>query len=341
MSLATSKRLPTSQKPNISSGPELAFAEHIRELRRRLIWVVAIFLIASSVAYNYHIWLTDVVLAPIDHKRLIYLTPTGGFNFIFQVTMYAGLILTVPMLVYQLYGFVRPALPSHSRKTVVKIMLASVFLLALGVGFGYFVAVPSSLKFLSDFAAGVITASLTADSYLAFLAGYLLGLGILFQLPLLLLFWNWINPLTPGGLLKSERYVILLSFVAAAIITPTPDIANQAMIALPIIVMYQFGVLAVLWSIRRKRKEAAALKTRTKKPVLATTPQLASPDPLPQAPLAPQRQQPALMSDISVQLPRQVNGPIIRKPSPLQVTSRQSPTGLRPQRGMNIDGIIS
>jgi sec-independent protein translocase protein TatC len=251
MKLKTNASQKTTPKP--STEKFLTFADHIKELRGRLFWVVIIFLLVSALAYNYRDILVDVIMAPLNHQKLIYLTPGGGFAFIFQVTFYAALVVVAPVLVYHLYNFLKPALPAHAKRSTPKVVLFASLLMSGGVAFGYFVAVPSALKFLSTFAGSDILPNLTADSYLNFFLSYVAGLGLLFQLPLLLLLWHWINPFTPSGLLKSERVVILFAFVASAIITPTPDIFNQAMIAVPLILIYQIGVVAVLVSIKHHK----------------------------------------------------------------------------------------
>lgn len=241
-----------SRKTEVSDA--YTFSDHIKELRRRIFWVAIVFVVASSLAYHYHDLLVQVVMAPLNGEKLIYLTPGGGFSFIFQVTMYAGLLAAGPTLMHQVYGFLRPALPDYAKKNALKVAFFATFLMLAGVAYGYFVAVPSALAFLSTFAGTEIVPNLTADSYLSFFLAYIGGLALLFQLPLFLIFWHWIKPLKPGGLLKSERYIIIFAFIAAALITPTPDVVNQAMIAVPLIAIYQIGVIAVLVAIQRDKK---------------------------------------------------------------------------------------
>jgi sec-independent protein translocase protein TatC len=260
----TQKRVQPKQAKNPSLLPSnLTFSDHIRELRRRVMWVALVFVIASALAYNYHDQLVDIVMAPLKGEKLVYLTPGGGFSFIFQVTMYAGLIAAGPTFTYQLYRFLRPALPEHARRSAFRIATFATLLMIAGVSYGYFVAVPSALTFLSTFAGTDIIPNLTADSYLNFFLAYIGGLALLFQLPLLLIFWNWVKPMSPGGLLKSERFIILFAFIAAALITPTPDVVNQAMIAVPLIAIYQIGVVVVLISFlkAKRKKKVRALAT--------------------------------------------------------------------------------
>lgn len=245
----------TKKPSNSASAPTVKpFADHLGELRTRLAWVALVFIVASSLAYNVREQLVSIVLSPIGQQKLVYLTPAGGFAFIFQISMYAGMLVTAPIAVYHLYKFVSPALPPHMSRMSVRMMLVSTLLLALGVSFGYFVAIPAALQFLTTFGGEFVTANLTADSYLSFVVAYLLGLGLLFQLPLLLVLLNWIQPFKPGGLLGTQRFVLVGSFIAAAMITPTPDALNQCLIALPIIAVYQLGVVAVFVMNKRQRR---------------------------------------------------------------------------------------
>ena len=242
------------------------FADHISELRMRITWVVLVFIVTSAVAYNYRDFLVNLVLAPLGDQKLVYLTPAGGFSFIFQITMYAGAVVTAPLLIYHLYRFVVPALPTHAQRHSLKVVASAIVLMLAGVAFGYFVAVPAALHFLTTFAGTYVEASLTADSYLSFILAYVAGLGVLFQLPLLLVFWNWISPMGPKKLMSSERFVVVFAFIAAAIMTPTPDILNQSLIAVPIIGIYQLGVISVLVANHaRARRDRKAIQ---KQPVV-------------------------------------------------------------------------
>lgn len=278
-----------TKKPSQHRGvtPQSSFSDHIAELRRRIFFILFIFIAASSLAYNYRDVLLGVIMAPLEGAKLIYLTPGGGFNFMFQISMYAGLLAAAPMLIYQLYKFIRPALPKRAQRSSGTVVFVAFLLMLCGVAFGYFVAVPSALHFLSTFAGDAVTPNLTADSYLSFFLAYIAGLGVLFELPLLLLFLHWIHPMTPGSLLKSERFVILFSFVAAALITPTPDMLNQGMIAIPLILIYQLGVIAVLIAIRRDHKKHTA---QIQKGLRHTTIETHSPQPAdkPKLTLVPQ-----------------------------------------------------
>lgn len=354
----TKQRKPPKQPKNrklSNRSDNFTFSDHIRELRWRILWVALLFLVTSAVAYNSHGLLVQIVMAPLKGEKLIYLTPGGGFSFIFQITLYAGFIAAAPMLMYQLYGFVRPTLPEYAQKSAVRVAIFATLLMIVGVAYGYFVAVPAALTFLSTFAGTDIVPNLTADSYLSFFLSYIGGLAVLFQLPLLLIFWHWIKPMKPGGLLKSERYIILFAFVAAALITPTPDPANQAMIAVPLIAIYQIGVVTVLIMIARKRAQQAAVQSEPSESV-----------PIPQQPVVPILQSPSPSQPIATTTPvitgqpqrrpvRSIDGFHGRRPDyslqpkaaipprPLTVPSRSAPAkspAINHRPLMNIDGIL-
>jgi sec-independent protein translocase protein TatC len=232
------------------------FAAHLGEIRRRLFIVALVFVTASTFAYSYHDQLTQIIMYPLHGQKLVYLTPGGGFNFIFQISMYVGVLVVSPFVVYHLYGFIRPALPKRAQRSSIAVMAASALLMAVGAVYGYMVAVPSALQFLSTFAGDAVTPNLTADSYLGFFLTYIAGLALLFQLPILLLFVHWVKPLTPMGLLKTQRWVILGVFIVAALITPTPDVYNQCMIAIPLLFVYELGVVLVIATIYKKRRSS-------------------------------------------------------------------------------------
>lgn len=320
------------------------FSDHIGELRRRTFFVALVFLAASGLAYNYHDTLVSLIMQPLQGEKLIYLTPGGGFNFIFQISLYAGLLAAAPVLIYQLYGFIKPALPQKAHRSATAVVATAFFLMLCGVAFGYFVAIPSALHFLSTFAGADITPNLTADSYLSFFLAYIAGLGVLFELPLLLLFLHWIHPLTPGGLLKSERIVIVLAFVIAAIITPTPDAFNQAMIAVPLIAIYQGGVIVVWLAIRRERRretrremEPVPVPVPEPVPVAATPPaaKLSSPAPVFQPAMPPQSRRPVSVDGFRPASRRTVAIPPRANVTPPPPAPRSTPSS-RPR--LSVDG---
>lgn len=253
-----------SQSNDRPAQEQLTFLEHIYELRTRLFWVFASVVAASSVGFYFKDLLIAFIKAPLDGEKLVYLTPGGGFSFIFTVCLYFGVLLTIPVIMYQLYRFLQPVFGRASRKLIAAIIILSSVLATAGAVFGYFVAIPAAIEFLTTFAGDAVAPSLTAESYLGFVVAYMLGLAVLFQLPLLLYIIDYVRPFPPGGLLSSQRYVLAGAIIAAAIITPTPDVINQAIVAGPIILVYQLGAIAVF--LRHKSLQRAARRNLSRVP---------------------------------------------------------------------------
>lgn len=256
----------SSKRSAAESATELTFIEHIHEVRGRLMWIVASLIAASTVAYQFRDQLVNVIIAPLHGEKLVYLNPGGGFTFIFTVCLYFGALVTIPVIMYHLYSFLQPVIGRRSRRLMVGIVFTSVLLAVIGIGFGYMLVIPGAIHFLGGFAGDSIVANLTTDSYLNFTVMHLFGMAALFQLPLLLFIIDHIRPLPPGMLFRLQRWVIAGSIIAAAIITPTPDPANLFLVAIPIIGIYQIGVV-IVW-LRRRSYHAAR---RTIAPKSSTT----------------------------------------------------------------------
>jgi sec-independent protein translocase protein TatC len=224
--------------------------EHVAELRVRLLWWGGAVAIGSGLGYVWRQPIQDALLKPLN-LPLFYTSPGGGFNFLLKICLFFGVLVSVPVLVYHLLRFIEPTLPHRSRFLIVKALIASTALTVAGAAFAYYVTLPAALHFLNEFSSDQVKALISTNEYISFVTIYVAAFAMLFQLPLILLFVNNITPLSPGGLMKQQRLVVVLSFVAAAIITPTPDIVNQTLMALPIIVLYQISIVLV-WVANRK-----------------------------------------------------------------------------------------
>ena len=340
------------------SPAELTFLEHVYEVRKRLFWVVFVVIVGSALGFQYKDFLIGAIMAPLHGEKLIYLTPGGGFGFIFTLSIYFGALLAIPFAIYHLYRFLQPMLGITSRRVVALFMLLSTLLATAGALFGYYVTIPAALNFLSTFAGDAVTPSLTADSYLNFVVTYILGLAIIFQLPLLIFIFDHVHPFPPGTLSSSQRFVVIGATVVAAIITPTPDAVNMAIVAVPIIVVYQMGALAVFIRRHKRRRvvapdvvsvdaiddalEMAYLEDRSAKPVFA----LVESTPAVQHQVYESRLTASIEpQQVTTQPRRSVDGFVARSPQPLAVPARTIPSSVttrEPSRQMkSIDGFIT
>lgn len=231
--------------------------DHVQELKSRLFWIAIFFMAFSGVAYSYFPELSKILLMPLGNEQLYYMSPAGGLSFILKVCMYVGLIACMPVIIYHIYKFVSPVLKKSTISAVLGFTSASVILALCGIAFAYFISLPAALHFLTNVTVEQITAMITIDSYLSFVIAYLFAGALLFQLPLLLLTIDSITPLPPRKLMSSQRHMIVISFILAAIISPTPDVINQSILAVPMIVMYQLGIVLVWWRHALKRRRAA------------------------------------------------------------------------------------
>jgi sec-independent protein translocase protein TatC len=249
---------PTSHK-STTARKQLTLIDHLHELRTRLFWIVLSLIVASSASYFIQDQIMAVIMQPLGGQKLVYLTPIGGFNFIFKVSIYFGILLVLPVVIYHIYRFLEPLMQKQRKRSVAFYILAS-FLLAIGGGcFAYFGSLPAALRFLTSFDIQNVSAMLTVDAYLSFIITYVLGFAALFQIPLILMIANTIKPLPPKKLMGFQRYVILIAFILAAVISPTPDVTNQTILAVPIILMYQVGVFMVWVQSRSARRRQTKL----------------------------------------------------------------------------------
>jgi sec-independent protein translocase protein TatC len=227
------------------------FIEHLEELRSRLFWSTLFLVIGSVIGYFLRDHILRLLISPLN-EPLYYSSPAGGFTFTFQISLFFGFIVFMPVFVFQTLRFIEPVIPKKSRFSFAFLLVSACFLMILGMAFAYLISLPTALRFLGGFSSDGIRSLISTNEYLSFVIRYLLGFGIFFQLPLVMIFVNQISPLKFGQMMKLERWVILASFILAAIITPTPDFLNQIMMAAPIILLYQVSVLIVLF-INRKR----------------------------------------------------------------------------------------
>jgi sec-independent protein translocase protein TatC len=254
--------------PDLVVDTKMPITAHVRELRVSLAVCLTALLLGSSVAYAFFKPILRIFQAPL-HEKLFYTTPAGGFTFVIKLCLSVGIIFAIPVLVNRIFSFAKPVIPKSMQRAFAWYSLVSVFLAIGGVIFAYTVSLPSALHFLTNFNKDQIQALITVDSYFTFVLTYLIGYALLFQTPILMLFINRVKPLEPGGMMKVQRIVVLASFVVAAVFTPTPDPWNQLLMALPIILLYQIGVIAI-WSINRNK--VLVYHKATDQPIMAKIP---------------------------------------------------------------------
>ena len=233
---------------------ELSLVQHLGELRDRLV-VTAIALVATTaIAFYFGTQLIRILIIPIDctfipiytchtpPTTLISLSPTENFATYFRVALFAGMALAMPVILYEIYAYVDPALLPKERRFIRFMGLPVIGLFIAGMLFCYFVLLPNAIKFLINFGDEVIKNQLRAADYISFVTIFILGMGLIFEVPVAIFALVKIHVITRPWLAKQRRYAVLVAFVVAAVITPTPDPFNQTLVAVPMYLLFELGL---------------------------------------------------------------------------------------------------
>jgi sec-independent protein translocase protein TatC len=247
--------------------PGMSLLEHLEELRRRIIFSALSIFGCFCIAYWYHEQIYDFMQRPImfalkNHHldtQLVYTNPTDGFNMYLKMGLIGGIFLASPLVLYQVWLFISPGLYKHEKRYVIPFMISTVGLFLAGGAFAYKMAFPAALDFLIGYSAQfkpMITISEYTDLFLTLI----IGMGIIFELPILVFFLALLGIVTAGWLWRNLRYSILVIFTIAAIVTPTTDILNMCIFAAPMVALYivSIGVAYLVHPARRKAREEKA-----------------------------------------------------------------------------------
>ncbi|MEO8097749.1 MAG: twin-arginine translocase subunit TatC [Acidobacteriota bacterium] len=230
----------------------MSFLEHLEELRARLIRILigggVAFLL--SMVFAMPIW--QFVLAPLTfatkqvHGDIIAITPMEMFTIIWMWTpLVAAIYIAAPWVIYQVWGFISPGLYPRERKWAAPFIIITAGLFVAGGAFAYYVAFRYALVFLLSIGQDSgVKATISIDSYFTLFVNVILGISILFELPVVVFFLTLLRITTPGFLLRNSRYAILGIVILAAVVTPTPDPVNLALFSIPMIVLFFLGVFA-------------------------------------------------------------------------------------------------
>ncbi len=242
--------------------PGMSLMEHLDELRRRLIHSILYLLGGFIVAGIFYKQLVAYIQSPLNQigKKLAFTHPMDPLNLDLKVALVGGAILSSPFILYQVWLFIAPGLYQKERRFVVPFMSATVALFLGGAAFGYYFVLPGALKVLIvDFGKN-FEPMVTIEEYSSFFLSIILGLGISFELPILIFFLAPFGIVSPRFLWKNIRYAILIAFIVGAFICPSPDPWTMCIYAIPMLALYLIGI-AVAWWVhpsRRNAKEAKA-----------------------------------------------------------------------------------
>jgi sec-independent protein translocase protein TatC len=235
----------------------MPFLEHLDELRSRLIWM-GVTVLALSVAGFFIITELDVIgllkrpIVPlVPEGMLLYTSPTEPMAVTLKLSFVVGIILSAPVLIYHIWGFLAPALFEHEKKAVVPAVIGGFLLFLLGVAMAYFLVLPLALQFLLGFQTQALAPIITIGEYLRFATRLILAFGIIFELPLVALMLSMLGLIDAGTLRKFRRHAIVAVSLLSALLTPA-DVGTMLMMMVPLLVLYEISVLLVALVDRRR-----------------------------------------------------------------------------------------
>lgn len=227
--------------------------EHFAELRLRLIIVASALFIASVISFAWMELIMNILTVPLDGLSLIYLTPPEAFTATLRLSLIAGAILASPIIVYEVLAFIFPGLTRNEKIFFMSILSGIVFLFVSGVFFAYFIVFPFTLNFFLQFAGADLDPQFTISEYISFTLSIHFAFGVIFQLPLLTWALGKTGLLSSYFLRRNRKIAFLLMLVVAAMITP-PDIASQVIMVLPLLALYETGILMVMIGEKKRLK---------------------------------------------------------------------------------------
>ena len=233
------------------------FMGHLKELRNRILYsaiAIGAGLVIGMIFGNQLLYLLKL---PAGDMELITTTLIEAVSVYFHVSLISGIIMAMPVLVYQLFAFVAPGLTPKEKRLVMTILPAIVFLFLGGVAFAYFAVLPVTLNFLYTFNGDIATAMPTLSSYISLVTRVLLIIGLVFETPLVVMGMAKLGVVSPDWLSARRKWWILLAFIIAAIATPTPDPFTMCLVAVPLVLLLELGILLARLVYKKKREEPA------------------------------------------------------------------------------------
>src|SRR5467141_2968733 len=252
----------SSDQGNPEPLPAMGFLDHLEELRRRIVYSIAAVALGFFACWWKVEKIYDIMQRPIMDalrnngmsEKLVYLNPTEPFNLYLKVAALAGLFVTSPFVLYQVWMFISPGLYRNEKRYVFPFMFSTVFLFLAGGAFAYKMVYPAALNFLIDYGKQ-FQPMITVGEYTDLFLTIVIGMGLVFELPILVFFLALMGIVNAGWMWRNLRYSILVIFIIAAIITPTTDILNMCIFAAPMVALYILSI-GIAWMVHPKQRKA-------------------------------------------------------------------------------------
>jgi sec-independent protein translocase protein TatC len=249
----------------MGSSAEMPFLDHLEELRWRIIWSLAALVVGVGIAFvvvwkfKLLLWMQGPMLPYLHGRRLVYTHPGDGFSILLQASIIVGIVLALPVIIYQVWIFLSPALYQKEKRIAVPVILGAVMLFIAGAVLAWYFVLPMTLKFLSAMGDEAFDQMITATDYFGFVSSMVLAMGAVFELPIAILILSAIGLVTPHFLSKYRRHALLASYLGAAIITPGDLFISSVALMVPLYLLYELSIgLSYLVYRKRKASEVAS-----------------------------------------------------------------------------------
>jgi sec-independent protein translocase protein TatC len=260
---ATASPLNDSPKEEM---PTMGFLDHLEELRRRILYSIIAVALGFFACWGYAEKIYEIMQRPIMvalrhnglSEKLVYLNPTEPFNLYIKVGAMAGLFVASPFVLYQVWLFISPGLYRHEKRYVMPFMFSTVALFLAGGYFGYKLVYPQALEFLIGYGKQ-FQPMITIGEYTDLFLTIIIGMGVIFEMPILVFFLSLMGIVSAGWMWRNLRYSILVIFIIAAIVTPTTDILNMCIFAAPMVALYVLSI-TIAWLVHPKQRKKRAEK---------------------------------------------------------------------------------
>jgi sec-independent protein translocase protein TatC len=251
---ADSEALSRGDKP-------MSIVAHLDEMRSRLIVSLITVIVITLVSFFFSEYIIDFLTRPYVKTglKLNVFNLTEGFLLRLKASLIAGIIITLPVIIYEIWKYIVPAIEIKDRRFIGNSVFAAVFLLYLGILFTFFLILPFAIQMLLSFTPDDMTSTIGAGKYLSFVLLFCLAMGIMFELPILIMILTRIGIITPEILISKRKYALVLIWIVAAILTP-PDVLTQMMLAIPVMLLYEISIIISKIIIKRKIKKTYEVK---------------------------------------------------------------------------------
>jgi sec-independent protein translocase protein TatC len=245
----------------MGSTAEMPFLDHLEELRWRIIWSLAAIVVGVVIGFvvvikfNLLVWMQGPMLPYLHGRRLMNTHPGGGFSIMMQTAIILGVVIALPVILYQAWLFLAPALHRHEKKVVLPVIIGAVGLFVCGALLAWYFVLPMTLRFLTSMGDEAFDQMISANEYFGFVTGLVLAMGAVFELPIVVLALSALGLVSPKLLARFRRHALAVSFVVAAFISPGDAITTSIGLWLPLYLLYETSI-GVSWLVFRKREQA-------------------------------------------------------------------------------------